>query len=145
MSKIQSTCVDGIISTGKSTVISSFKKTHPECYYIEEPLNQFTHFKTHSGTNISPLYMTYDDSQNSTAFQLYVLEVFDNTLKKVYEDCLRKNVKIVFDRCIISAHIFTRTLQKRGFIPSFAWKYWLKKFHEVKDSHFFHYPSKYIS
>jgi len=41
------TCVDGIMSCGKSTLINSFKRDHPECYYDDEPSEQFTHFTTH--------------------------------------------------------------------------------------------------
>jgi deoxyadenosine/deoxycytidine kinase len=136
------TCVDGLISSGKSTVIREFRTKHSECYYVDEPLEEFTYFKTHNGTEISPLDLTYHDSHNSTAFQLYVLEVFDEKLKKVKLECTGKQVNIISDRCLLSAHVFRKTLQIRGFIPSFSWEYWLKKFHEIKDKHLFSIPKQ---
>ena len=126
------TCVDGIISCGKSTLINSFKKDHPEFYYVDEPLEQFTHFTTHQGSIISPLDIVYEDSTNATAFQLYVLDVFEDILQKVTEPFLKGEQPIIYDRCLLSAHVFTWTLKKLGSIPSFAWEYWMKKFQNIK-------------
>jgi deoxyadenosine/deoxycytidine kinase len=135
---VKITCVDGIISSGKSTVIKEFKTKHPECHFIDEPLSQFTHFETHRGDVISPLDMTYEDSQNASAFQLYVLEVFDDKLSAI--ENIPAGRKVICDRCLISAHVFTRTLQKLGSIPSFSWEYWLVKYHEVKNKHRYSIP-----
>ncbi len=117
-------CVDGIISSGKSTIIKCLKACHPEYHYVGELLHEFTSFTTQSGNVISPLKILYENNHESTAFQLYVLDIFNSVLTKL-ENELDNTITtpIVLDRCILSAHVFARTLYKQWFIQPFSYEY----------------------
>jgi deoxyadenosine/deoxycytidine kinase len=138
------TCVDGLISSGKSTLIGEMKKLHPDFFYVEEPLKRFTHFQTYDGETISPLGLMYTNNIESSAFQLYVLEVFDDMLQELSDNPPQPGTNIILDRCLLSSLVFATTLSKQGFIPTFSFEYWLKKFNHVKDKHSLAVPNQFF-
>jgi deoxyadenosine/deoxycytidine kinase len=138
------TCVDGLISSGKSTLISELKKLQPHFLYVDEPLKRFTYFKTYGGEIISPLGLMYANNVESSAFQLYVLDVFDDILQELCDNQPKPGTNIILDRCLLSSLVFATTLSKQGFIPMFSFEYWLKKFNQVKDKHCFAVPNQFF-
>ncbi len=84
--------------------------------------------------------MFYENNHESTAFQLYVLDIFDSVLTKL-ENELDNTITthIVLDRCILSVHVFARTLYKDRFIQPFSYEYCWRDSILLKTNMFFPY------
>ena len=85
LQEFQSICIDGNVSSGKSTFCSKLKDSNSPFTFmiVEEPIQQFQKIQTSGGLDINPLCEYYKAPwDEAMAFQLHVV----NCLDKVYSD-----------------------------------------------------------
>ena len=81
-------CIEGLIGSGKSTLVKNVQKELSyieNVTYVQEPVDLFQNYLTTDGKNINPLEMFYQEPQmNASSFQFHVLKSYDKLLSQFY-------------------------------------------------------------
>lgn len=133
--------IEGPIGSGKTSVLDYLKNIEKSYIYVDEAISKFTRFETYEGIVINPLALMYSDLHNSCSFQNYLLDLYQSDLLEL-ENKAKNDDVIIFDRCIISSHVFSRTIQKQNFFPEFSYHYWYKRLRTIMDQRQYSMPDQ---
>lgn len=123
-------CISGNISSGKSTLISKLRETHPTWHFIDEPVGTWVSLKNNSGENLLELF--YKDQQRySYTFQncallsraINIQQCIESWQKECITNPELANHNIfVTERCLeTDYYVFAKMLYDDGKMDNLEW------------------------